>query len=687
MKRRPCLLTSLLFAAWLGGLPGARGESRLLDGRSYHLGTPGFPEWQEFEGRTPHGRRLDLQFNATNNPTEHTLLLRQRDVKQSWQVQLNGKRLGNLVAMETPLVHSLAVPPGALRDGENTLSIVPPNATDDIIVGEFKLDSVPLQQALRQATLEVQINDTDSKAGLPCRITIVDNHGDLAALARPSTNGPPLAVRPGVVYTGDGRIELGLLPGDYTVYASRGFEFGVSTQRVSVAAGEKKKVSLQIRREVPTGGWAACDTHIHTLTFSGHGDAALDERMLTIAGEGIEVAVATDHNHHTDYSEAALRMRLNSHFRSVIGNEVTTKNGHFNAFPIRPGSAVVDAKIEGWSALLKAARETPGVQVITLNHPRDLHSGFIPLGPTNFNAASGEHRRAADLNFDALEVITSAAMQSDIMLLVRDWFALLNRGHRLTAVGSSDTHDVSRFILGQGRTYVACNDGNPGNIDVDEVCRNLKAGRALVSLGLLANLTVNDRFKVGDLATNLSPEVRVTVAVTGPSWVTADRVELFADGMKIREQTVKPASVAEKLVVTWRLPRPAHDVYLVAIASGPGVTAPYWEIPRPYQPSSKAFTSRVFGATNPVWVDADGDGRFTSANGYARMLIAKHGPAPEKLLPTLAGYDEAVAAQAASLCESAGSDVRSAEFVRHLQAVSEATRRGFAAFAATLPAR
>jgi hypothetical protein len=48
-----------------------------------------------------------------------------------------------------------------------------------------------------------------------------------------------------------------------------------------------------------------------------------------------------------------------------------------------------------------------------------------------------------------MEVITSAAMQSDIMQLYRDWFALLNRGYRLTAIASSDTHDVARFILGQ----------------------------------------------------------------------------------------------------------------------------------------------------------------------------------------------------------------------------------------------
>src|SRR6185295_2459459 len=230
--------------------------------------------------------------------------------------------------------------------------------------------------------------------------------------------------------------------------------------------------------------------HIHTLTFSGHGDATLDERLLTIAGEGIELAVATDHNHHTDYSEAAARAQLQSQFTPVIGNEVTTPVGHFNAFPIRPGSAVPDYKSKDWPTLISGMRTTPGVKDITLNHPRDLHEKFIPFASTNLNPVSGESPRGLDFNVDAIEVITSAAMQSDIMQLYRDWFALLNYGYRVAGIGSSDSHDVSRFILGQGRTYVACRDDNPAQINVDEACESFRKGRVLASMGLLTQMTV-----------------------------------------------------------------------------------------------------------------------------------------------------------------------------------------------------
>src|SRR5258707_844861 len=83
----------------------------------------------------------------------------------------------------------------------------------------------------------------------------------------------------------------------------------------------------------------------------------------------------------------------------------------------------------------------------------------------------------------------------------------------------------------------------------------------------------------------------------------------------------EPTKSIEKARQTWKLPRPLNDQYLVAIATGPGVRAPYWPISRPYQPSSKSWNPRVIGATNPIWLDADRDGKFSSAREYASSLI------------------------------------------------------------------
>jgi hypothetical protein len=140
-----------------------------------------------------------------------------------------------------------------------------------------------------------------------------------------------------------------------------------------------------------------------------------------------------------------------------------------------------------------------------------------------------------------------------------------------------------------------------------------------------------------------------------------------------------------KASIDWTLTKPPHDVHLVAIASGPGVSSPYWPIPSPYQPVNRTRWPRVFGATNPIWIDADGDGVFTTARGYAETLVQRVGTSADKLIPSLSGYDESVAAQAAALSQAAGEDLRSAIFGAALDSASEPVQRGFAAFLRTLP--
>jgi hypothetical protein len=619
-----------------------------VEAKRLHLGKVGQFEWEAYKDRAVDAERLERRFEAKVNATEQTLRLWQREVKLSWSVFLNGRKLGRLVTAETAMESLLAIPAGALRDGENVLKIEAPTGLDDIEVGPVFIEAKPMTEVMSGAQMDVMVTDGEMGGGLPCRLTLARRDGTLQPLrAEPAGE---VAVRIGVVYTRNGKAMLSLPPGDYILHAGRGFEWSAGRAEIAVRAGETKQVALQLRREVPTVGWIAADSHIHTLTHSGHGDAKIEERMLTIAGEGIELAIATDHNHHTDYAPSAASMGVADRFTPVIGNEVTTKHGHFNAFPIEPGARVVNHEQEDWAKLLPEIRATPGVKVITLNHPRDLHSGFIPFGGLQFNPKTGRHRQADAMDFDAMEVITSAAMQSDIHLLYQDWFALLNRGHRIAAIGSSDSHDVDRFILGQGRTYVAAKDGDVANLDLDEVWRSYKEGRLLVSLGLLTQLKVNDKFTVGDLATGLGESIKVAATVYGPAWTQADRIELFANGILIREQKIEDDHRAgEKARITWQLPKPAHDVHLVVIATGPGVTEPFWEIPRPYQPSSKSFVPRVVGSTNPIWLDADGDGRFEPAVAIARRLIQESGGDHAKLQEALKSCDEAVAVQVESL--------------------------------------
>ncbi|HEX5270754.1 MAG TPA: CehA/McbA family metallohydrolase, partial [Gemmataceae bacterium] len=325
--------------------------------------------------------------------------------------------------------------------------------------------------------------------------------------------------------------------------------------------------------------------------------------------------------------------------------------------------------------------KTTRAKVVVLNHPRDLHAGFRPLGPERHVAVAGEDLDGWELRANAIEVVNSGAQQSDVMRPFHDWFGLLNRGVRLAPVGASDSHDVSRFIVGQARTYIRCKSDRPGRVDADEAAKSLADGRVLVSCGLLADVTVNGRYGPGDLAP-ASGEVKVAVRVLGPAWTTADHVELYANGHKVREERIRDGKRAGvKWSGEWALPPFKHDTYLVAVASGPGVTELYWPIARPYQPTSPVVERRVLGATGAVWLDADGDGKWISPRGYAERLLRAAGDDWRPVLKSLADYDEAVAVQAASLLRARGVSPRDADVRAAARQAGAQVGRGFDAYA------
>jgi len=128
---------------------------------------------------------------------------------------------------------------------------------------------------------------------------------------------------------------------------------------------------------------------------------------------------------------------------------------------------------------------------------------------------------------------------------------------------------------------------------------------------------------------------------------------------------------------TWQLPVPKHDVFLVAIAEGPGDGMPYWPIAKPYQPSSIDWQPRVFGSTGAVWIDADKDGKRTSAYSYALNIIKISGGNLTKMIKQLANYDEAVATQVATALWKNGKVLSSPEIAKALQKATSSTQAGF----------
>ena len=261
----------------------------------HHLRSTDEREWTEFPEKAE-GRRLDLSFVRPESESKHfALFVRHRDVKHRWRIDLNGKKLAELPRDENHMVSSFELGSDRLVEGENRLSVVPiSKKDDDILVGAIRIVDAKRDDLLRRATLDVHIKTSGQGRPLPGRVTVIDEHAALAPIGTKPADG--LAIRTGTIYTGNGRAKVGLAPGKYTVFVGRGFEYSVRRYEIELARGETRTLNAGLTREVDTNGLVACDTHIHTLEHSGHGDASVAERVVTIAGEGIELPIATDHD-------------------------------------------------------------------------------------------------------------------------------------------------------------------------------------------------------------------------------------------------------------------------------------------------------------------------------------------------------------------------------------------------------
>jgi len=230
MLRRAVGVGLLMLARFASALSAAE---IIRDANVHHLRSGTTREWADFPAEAE-GPVVTFRFRSKANTTEHTLRLRQQDVKQNWRVMLNGRELGKLAVDENDTVILLPVPAGRLLDGENNLQIeAASKLSDDIRVGEIALDDRPVGDVLNETTIEVEVFEerSTSKVPIPSRITVVTRDGALMTTGAKSNEH--LAVRPGVIYTADGKAKFGLPAGTYNLVAGRGFEYGIDRRQVT----------------------------------------------------------------------------------------------------------------------------------------------------------------------------------------------------------------------------------------------------------------------------------------------------------------------------------------------------------------------------------------------------------------------------------------------------------------------
>ena len=406
------------------------------------------------------------------------------------------------------------------------------------------------------------------------------------------------AGRAGYTLTGEGRVQLP--PGKYSIVFSQGPERALWESLIDVSQEKGATVRAELPRKVETPGWIAGDFHLHAAP-SHDSSISLEDRVVSLIASGIEVAVPTDHNHTTDYAPSVATLGAKSRIFSMPGVEMTTQTfGHFNAYPYPKEQVLPKLGDLSPNGLFSKLRELAPGALIQVNHPRMGGIGYFNAGKLDPNVAEFA-RDGFSLDFDVIEVVNGFELgQPEVMERnLLEWFSLLSAGRRYTAVGNSDSHWLSREFVGYPRTYLRVSSDDPTAVTPEEVVAALRAGRAFVTNGPFLDVTLGDAGP-GDLAKATEGRVTLSVKVRAPAWVDVTRAEAWVNGVRAGVAPAIPDAKGD-LRLVWQTDfELERDSWIVVVVHGEhnlDVVLP-------------KVGAKPFAFTNPIWIDADGDGSY-----------------------------------------------------------------------------
>lgn len=280
-------------------------------------------------------------------------------------------------------------------------------------------------------------------------------------------------------------------------------------------------------------GWYRGDLHMHDAHSDGSCASQSGKRIpcplyrtvAAAADAGLDFIAVTDHNTSSHFSGLREIQPWFDRLLLIPGAEITTFGGHANIFgqlrwvDFRVGSASVPD-----IATLQRNVANAGA-ILSINHPA-LPSGEACMGcgwvwpDTDWSSVT------------AIEAINGLTTQPPLAGL-DFWYDKLNRGYRITGIGSSDNHDPAagpgKAPIGRPATVVRARElSQPAILD------GIRAGNVFIDVegtrGRMLDVAVvsgRTRAAMGETVTAPAVKLEVQASVTG---VAQGTIQLVANG-------------------------------------------------------------------------------------------------------------------------------------------------------------
>jgi hypothetical protein len=528
--------------------------------------------------------------------------------EEKWVAALAGEKVASLAPVHPDGSFSFD-----LDEGAYTLrAFVRRHGPSEPVLVNVGVDGASAELTIPEpARVAVTVVDRATGKLSPSRITF-DTAGGTPSSFAPDALRPIDKYNPGnrnaSLHSATGSETTVLPAGSYTVIASRGFSYEYEQQSVTLVAGENEPIAMEIERVVDTTGWLSADFHIHAL-WSPDSYVPYDVRVLQAIANDLDLPILTEHVYAGGFGETIKDLGVEDLVHGIVGQEVTTfVYGHFNSFPLvwdpsKPNMGAVFPYDKDAPELFEAIRaKADGDVVIQVNHPRGTAAGaYFTFVGLDADADTVQKPNHWSTNWEAIEVFNGSCNGGASLEEVADWIGLTNHGYRKTLASGSDVHKESA-LPGTPRNWIRVDRS-----DVEEDSQNLvpavRARNLFVSCGPFVRFTAvgpaESEIELGQMvASSEAGEVTFNATVEAPSWIQLSEVRLWENG-----QVVDVVDISVPLDPVIRLEHsftvsPEKDAWYALEVVG---TGSLWPVDN----------STPYALTNPIEVDADGDGVWT----------------------------------------------------------------------------
>ena len=451
----------------------------------------------------------------------------------------------------------------------------------------------------RSATVQVKATRDPDGVALPVRIQVIpqaDLGGD-----PPGAWGEdrPANGRSHVVFAMDGQARLSVAPGAHRILVSRGYEWELLDQTIHAEAGQEVTVEAKLRHSVDTTGVMCADFHIHSFHSADSTDP-VEHKVKGALADGLDIPVSSEHEWVVDFQPVIQKLGLTKWAFGAPSEELTTFTwGHFGVLPLRPRAERVNMGAIDWigkepPAFFDEVHAGDDKPLLIINHPSGGGFGaYFSMAGLDRATGKGKPGLWSD-NFEAIEVYNDSDHDENRSKSAADWFALLNAGRKVWAVGSSDSHKLRTSPVGYPRSCIFFGHDDPEKLSPDLLRDGVASGNLVISGGLAMAVKGPGQQAPGQIVQAGDGEVTITVEVQSPSWIKAKELEVIINGETALTEPLQPlegegpAKRYRNEVKVKRDGSKAHN-WVVFHARGEGDLSPLHPGRRPFAVSNPIF--------------------------------------------------------------------------------------------------